>query len=260
MLDQGTTCRIRALQDHAASASLCCSSWQGLKHLGLGTGLELCPLPPQAARETAARQVPEHRSVVLAFSPVPRTWVPSSRGPAGSWGPQASAGLTSLSREVTLQNDPRAGPWAPSGLAPSQLPLAAGRLLSQLCLLGQCSRSLQPSSPGAPGRGHQTGGHPGPCSSDGSGGRHRTQVCSGTGLRGTGTDPLHRHCVTQVSSLPSLSLSFLICKMRLETRPTKPVSLQPLCPPLSCAPSHPAGSNPPGSRQSGLRGPWFKAW
>lgn len=26
VLDQGTTCRIRALQDHVASASLCCSS------------------------------------------------------------------------------------------------------------------------------------------------------------------------------------------------------------------------------------------
>ena len=77
--------------------------------------------------------------------------------------PQASVGLTSLSREVTLQNDPRAGPWAPSGLASSQLPLAARRFLSQLWLLGQRSWPLQPSSPGAPGRRRQTGGHPGPC-------------------------------------------------------------------------------------------------
>ena len=52
------------------------------------------------------------------------------------------------------------------------------------------------------------------CLSDGGGTQHHTRVCSGTGVGAPGQTTAPHHCVTQVSSLPSLSLSFLICKMR----------------------------------------------
>ena len=123
--------------------------------------MELCPPPTTGSQGNCG---PERCQSATAWSWAsalcPEPWshqVGALRGAPGL------CMLTSLSREVILQNDPRAGPWAPSGLASSQLPLAARRFLSQLWLLGQRSWPLQPSSPGAPGRGRQTGGHPGPC-------------------------------------------------------------------------------------------------
>lgn len=52
------------------------------------------------------------------------------------------------------------------------------------------------------------------CSEEGAGGQNPTHGCSRPGLGAPGADTPTSHRGSQASSLPSLSLSFLICKMR----------------------------------------------